>query len=321
MEIALLTGGNSSEYSISVKTGNEIQKWLVEAGYKSHIVLVKGEEWHVKNGKELIPFNRELFSFKNGKKNIKIDYVWNAIHGTPGENGLLQGYLDMKNIPYSSSGHLASAMTFNKYVAKTYLRQFGIMTAEAALILRDKTFDIDEIIENVGLPCFVKPNNGGSSFGTTKVTQIEKMKSAIDKAFMEDNEVIIESFVKGREITCGLLKTKKRELIFPLTEIIPKTEFFTFEAKYEGMADEITPAEIDEDLAKRCMQLSSEIYDYTHCKGIVRVDFIVRGNQIYFLELNTIPGMSKESIVPQQIRAMGIKVEEVLREVIEDTME
>lgn len=321
MEIALLTGGDSSEYSISVKTGTEIQKWLLAAGYNSHIVLVKGQEWHVKNGQELIPFNREQLSFKYGKKIVKIDYVWNAIHGTPGENGLLQGYLDMKNIPYSSSGHLASAMTFNKYVAKTYLRQFGIMTAEAALIQRDKTFNIDEIIEDVGLPCFVKPNNGGSSFGTTKVTQMENMKSAIDKAFIEDNEVIIESFVKGREITCGLLKTKKRDLIFPLTEIIPKTDFFTFEAKYEGMADEITPAEIDEDLAKRCMQLSSEIYDYTHCKGIVRVDFIVRGNQIYFLELNTIPGMSKESIVPQQIRAMGIKVEGVLKEVIEDTMD
>jgi D-alanine-D-alanine ligase len=321
MEIAILAGGDSSEFSISVKSGKEIHQWLSAAGFSSHLVIVKGNDWYVKNGKELIPFDKELFAFKNDKRNIRIDYAWNIIHGTPGENGLMQGFLDMKKIPYSSSGHLSSAMTFNKYVAKSYLKQFGVMTAEAELIRRDKAFEIEDIIDKVGLPCFIKPNNGGSSFGTSKVTQVENMKPAIDKALKEDNEVIIESFVKGREITCGLVKTKKRELIFPLTEIISKTEFFTYEAKYEGMSEEITPAEIDDDLARRCMQLSSEIYDHTNCKGIVRIDYIIRGNQIYFLELNTIPGMTRESIVPQQIRAMGLKVEDVLKEVIEDTME
>ena len=175
--------------------------------------------------------------------------------------------------------------------------------------------------DTTNMPCFIKPNKGGSSFGTTKVTQADKMKAAINLAFKEDPEVLIESYVKGREVTCGLVKTQKRELIFPLTEIISKTDFFTYEAKYEGMSDEITPAEIEDDLAKKCMQLASEIYDHTMCKGIVRVDFIIRGNQVYFLELNTIPGMSKESIVPQQIRAMGLKESDVLREVIEDTME
>jgi D-alanine-D-alanine ligase len=321
MEIAILAGGDSSEFSISVKSGKEIQQWLSTAGYSAHLVIVKGNDWIVKNGEENIPFDKELFVFKNNKRNIRIDYVWNIIHGTPGENGLLQGFLDMKKIPYSSSGHLSSAMTFNKYVAKSYLKQFGVMTAEAEIIRRDKAFEIENIIDKVGLPCFIKPNNGGSSFGTSKVTQVENMKPAIDKALKEDDEVIIESFVKGREITCGLMKTKKRELIFPLTEIISKTEFFTYEAKYEGMSEEITPAEIDDDLARRCMQLSSEIYDHTNCKGIVRIDYIIRGNQIYFLELNTIPGMTRESIVPQQIRAMGLKVEDVLKEVIEDTME
>lgn len=321
MEIAILAGGDSSEFSISVKSGTEIQQWLLAAGYSSHLVIVKGNDWYVKNGQERIPFDKELFGFKNDRRSVRIDYAWNIIHGTPGENGLLQGYLDMKKIPYSSSGLLSSAMTFNKYVAKSYLKQFGIMTAEAELIRRDKAFDIEEIIDKVGLPCFIKPNNGGSSFGTSKVTQIENVKPAIDRAMKEDDEVIIESFVKGREVTCGLMKTKKRELIFPLTEIISKTEFFNYEAKYEGMSDEITPAEIDEDLARRCMQLSSEIYDHTDCKGIVRIDYIIRGNQIYFLELNTIPGMTRESIVPQQVRAMGLKVEDVLKEVIEDTME
>ncbi|MEX0988365.1 MAG: D-alanine--D-alanine ligase [Bacteroidales bacterium] len=321
MDIAILAGGNSSEYSISVKSGIEIQKWLTGAGYNAHLVVLKGSDWHVKNGRDKLPFNKQLFSFNLGKKEVRINYVWNTIHGTPGENGLLQGYLDMQQVPYNTAGLLASAMTFNKYVAKTYLKQFGIMTAESELIHRGKPYSIETILENVGLPCFIKPNNGGSSYGTSKVTQIENVKPAIDKAFKEDDQVIIESFVKGREVTCGLVKTKKRTLIFPLTEIVSKTEFFTYEAKYEGMSDEITPADIEEDLSKRCMQLSSEIYDHTNCKGIVRVDFIIRGNQVYFLELNTIPGMTKESIVPQQIRAMDMRVEDVLSEVIEDTME
>lgn len=321
MEIAILAGGNSSEHHISVKSGIEIQKWLTEAGFRSHLVTIKGQDWVVRNGEEKIPFDKTNFSFRNGNKTIRIDYAWNTIHGTPGENGLLQGYLDMQGVHYNCSGVLASAMTFDKYVAKTYLKQFGIMTAEAELIHKDKPYDMEEILEKVGLPCFIKPNKGGSSFGTTKVTQADKMKGAINLAFKEDPEVLVESYVKGREVTCGLVKTQKRELIFPLTEIISKTDFFTYEAKYEGMSDEITPAEIEDDLAKKCMQLASEIYDHTMCRGIVRVDFIIRGNQVYFLELNTIPGMSKESIVPQQIRAMGLKEADVLREVIEDTME
>lgn len=321
MEIAILAGGDSSEHHISVKSGTEIQKWLTEAGFRSHLVSIRGQDWFVKNGDEKIPFNKEDFSYKNGRSTVRVDYAWNTIHGTPGENGLLQGFLDVQKIPYNCSGVLSSAMTFDKYVAKTYLRQFGIMTAEAELIHQDRPYDIEAILENVGLPCFIKPNKGGSSFGTTKVTQADKMKAAINLAFKEDPEVIIESYVKGREVTCGLMKTRKRELIFPLTEIISKTDFFTYEAKYEGMSDEITPAEIEDDLAKKCMQIASDIYDHTRCRGIVRVDFIIRGNQVYFLELNTIPGMSKESIVPQQIRAMGMKEADVLKEVIEDTMD
>ena len=320
MEIAVLAGGDSSEYKVSVKSGAEIRSWLRDAGYTAHLVIVRNQEWTVMNGEQKIPFDHDLFGFSYNNQEIKFNYAWNTIHGTPGENGLIQGYLDMKKIPYNCSGHLASAITFNKYVAKTYLKQFGIMTAESEIIRRNKPYDIEVIIEKVGLPCFIKPNNGGSSFGTTKVTHPDQIKPAIQAAFKEDHEVMIESFVKGRELTCGLVKTKKRDLIFPITEIISKTDFFTYEAKYEGMADEITPAEIDEDLEKRCRQLSSDIYDHTHCRGIVRIDFIVRGNQIYFLELNTIPGMTKESIVPQQIRAMGMTVEQVLREILEDTI-
>jgi D-alanine-D-alanine ligase len=321
MKIAILAGGDSSEHKISVKSGIEIQQWLSGNGYHADLVIVRGMEWHVKKGKELLPFNLLEFGYKQGQKKVKFDYVWNIIHGTPGENGLLQGYLEMLNIKYNCSGPLASAMTFNKFVAKNYLKQFGIMTAESELIQKNKPYDLEEIIEKVGLPCFIKPNNGGSSFGTTKVTQTDQLKSAIQKAFKEDRQVIIESFVKGREITCGLLKTSKNERIFPLTEIVTSNEFFDYKAKYEGESQEITPAEIEEEMTKRIMQLSSEIYDHSNCRGIVRVDFIIRGNQVYFLELNTIPGMSKESIVPQQIKAAGFTVEEILMEVIEDTAE
>lgn len=320
MEIAILAGGDSSEHSISLKSGSEIMRWLNNAGFSAHLVIVKGIDWYIKNGTERIPFNKDKFEFKVGRKTITCDYVWNIIHGSPGENGLLQGYLDMLHIPYNCSGPLPSALTFNKHAAKTYLKQFGVMTAESELIKRSKAYEIDEIIDKVGLPCFIKPNSGGSSFGTTKVTLAENIKPAISNALKEDNEVIIESYIKGTEVTCGLYKTKLHEVIFPLTEIRSKTEFFDYKAKYEGFSDEITPALIDEDISKRCMQLASDIYDNVNCKGIVRVDFIIKGNQIFFLELNTIPGMSKESIVPQQIEAAGLNVENILKHIIEDTM-
>ncbi|MFC2080155.1 D-alanine--D-alanine ligase [Bacteroidota bacterium] len=319
MEIAILAGGDSSEHSISVKSGIEVQQWLTKAGFSSHLVVIKGKDWYVKIGKEKIPFNKELFGYKLDRSTIECNYAWNIIHGNPGENGRLQGYLDILKIPYNCSGHLCSALTFNKHVAKTFLRQHGILMAESELIQRKKPFDLETIIEKVGLPCFIKPNNGGSSFGTTKVTQTEHIESAIKLAFKEDNEVLIESFVKGREVTCGLYKIKNKEVIFPITEIISETDFFDFKAKYKGLSDEITPAELTTDLTKRCQQLASEIYDHVNCRGIVRIDFIIKGNQIYFLEINTIPGMTSESIIPQQIIAQGLTVEEVLKEVIDDT--
>ena len=320
MRIAVLAGGDSSEYKISVKSGVEIQKWLDLAGYNSDLVIMKGSDWNVKIGSEKIPIDKNIFAYKKGGKLIKFDYAWNMIHGTPGENGRIQGYLDILNIPYSSSNLLSSALTFNKFTAKSFLKQFKIQTAEAELIRSDKDFDINEIIEKVGLPCFVKPNNGGSSFGTTKVNHAENMAAAIEDAFREDKEVIVESFLKGREVTCGVVKTSKESITFPVTEIISKNDFFDYEAKYEGKSEEITPANIDEDIAKKCQLLSSEIYDHVNCKGIIRVDFILKGNQLYFLELNTIPGMSKESIVPQQIRANNMKVEDVLKLLIEDSL-
>lgn len=318
MIVAVLAGGDSSEFKISVKSGKEIIKWLDKAGYISYLVIVQGDTWTVKIGEAEYPLDMNTFGFSEGKKKHKFTFAWNIIHGTPGEDGKVQGYLDIKGIPYNCSGLLSSALTFDKYISKAYLRQFGVLTAESRLLKRYEEYDIEDIIETVGLPCFVKPNRGGSSFGTTKVSHPDKLEAAIEAALTEDTQVIIESYVKGTEVTCGLLKTNQDKLIFPLTEVVPKTEFFDYEAKYKGLSEEITPAHIDAELAKKCQSLASDIYDYTQASGIVRIDFIIKGNQLYFLELNSIPGMSKESIVPQQIRAMGLKVETVLQKVIEE---
>jgi D-alanine-D-alanine ligase len=319
--IAIVGGGDSSEFEISVKSAEQIFEFINKDKYRPFPVTVKGTEWTVKmpDGSDTQVDLRDFSIFTNGEK-IRFEYAFIIIHGTPGENGKLQAYLDMQKIPYNTSSVLSSALSFNKYACKIYLKNFGITTAEAILINKNGTFLKEEIIEKVGLPCFVKPNNGGSSFGTSRVNKSDEMENALNEAFKEDDEVIIESFVKGTELSCGLLKTRKEEIIFPVTEIVSYNEFFDYEAKYtEGKAEEITPARVPDDIYKRCRQLASEIYDHLNCKGIVRVDFIVRGNQIYFLELNSIPGMSRESIVPKQIRSMGLKVEDVIDKVIEDT--
>ncbi len=319
--IAIVGGGDSSEYVISVKSAEQILELINKDKYLPFPVTVRGTDWIAKlpDGSEHTVDLRDFSISPNGVK-IRFEYAFIIIHGTPGENGKLQAYLDMQKIPYSTSSVLSSALTFNKYVCKVYLRNFGVTTAEAILINKGGEYTNEEIFDKVGLPCFVKPNNGGSSFGTSRVNKTEEMEAALIEAFKEDNEVIIESFVKGTELSCGLVKTRKEEIIFPITEIFTTNEFFDYEAKYTvGKAEEITPARVSEDLQRRCRQMASEIYDYLYCKGIVRIDFIIRGNQIYFLELNSVPGMSKESIVPKQIRAMGLKVEDIIDMVIEDT--
>ena len=321
MKIAVVAGGDSSEYKVSLKSGKNVADWIGKAGFKAYLVVIRGLDWYVQQGRERHPINKDDFSFQLNGEQIRFDYAWNTIHGSPGENGILQGYFSLQKIPHSSSDTLTSALTFNKFSAKAYMRQFNIQSAEAKVLRKNREYNIEELMENVGLPCFVKPNNGGSSFGISKVNQHEQLQPAIDMAFKEDNEVIIESFIKGREITCGLYRTREKLHVFPLTEIISENEFFDYDAKYEGASQEITPADLEEDLARKIQQLSVEIYDHFNCKGLVRVDFIIKGNQVYFLEINTVPGMSAESIVPQQIRADGHSVEEVIKWIIEDHME
>lgn len=321
MRIAILSGGDSSEHVISVKSAGQVRKWLEKAGHTCHTVVITGADWNVREGTRHWQVDKNRFGFRGEQGFISFDFAWNVIHGTPGEDGKLQGYLDMMGIPYNTSNHLSSALTFNKYACKSFLKQHDVLTPEARLVRKGMEPDLEEITETVGIPCFVKPNSGGSSFGTAKVLKSEELKNAIESALREDSEVIIERYIKGTEVTCGLMKTGEGFTLFPITEIVSKNEFFDYEAKYtRGKADEITPARIDEEMTGRCQQAASVIYDLTFSSGIVRVDFIIKGNQLYFLELNSIPGMTLESIVPQQVECLGIPMEVILQRVIDDAV-
>lgn len=317
--IALLTGGNSSEKVISVQSARQIAAQLDPARYETHVITIEGNNWYAgdKNGNR-IPFSLNDFTLPLPGRTVHFDYAMVVIHGDPAENGRLQGYLDMMGIPYSCPGVLTSALTFNKYFCKNYLAAFGITSARHMLITRNNIPSAGEVAATVGFPCFIKPNNGGSSFGTSRVATPDELLPALEKAFAEDNEVLAETALTGTEITCGLLKTGGKELLLPLTEIVSKKEFFDYEAKYTpGMAEEITPARISSELTAACHTLSSRIYDLLQCKGIVRIDYILSGNTFWFLEVNTIPGMSENSIVPRQIRQAGFSLSEVLDMVIQ----
>jgi D-alanine-D-alanine ligase len=295
-----------------------VQLWLQEVGHRPYLVEVNRNEWTVHLGNKRIPLDKNNFSFQDQGEKVTFDFIWNSIHGTPGEDGKLQGYFDIMGIPYSSSNHLTSALTFNKYTCKSFLKQHGILTPEASLVKKELETDLDHVAEIVGFPCFVKPNSGGSSFGTTKVVHLEELQSALDEALQEDNEAIVERYIKGTEVTCGLMESTEGFTLFPLTEIISENEFFDYEAKYTvGKAQEITPARINPEISKKCQEMAMDIYKLSSCSGIIRVDFIIKGNQIYFLELNTIPGMSEESIFPKQVRSMGLNMPDVLQQVIE----
>jgi len=319
--VAIVTGGDSSEILISLKSAEQVRSCLDQKKYITWIVYIKNTDWHVnlESGGQA-GIDRHDFSFNLNSQKVRFDYVFFAMHGPPGENGILQAYFDLLDIPYSTSGVLPLAITFNKYICKTFLGNSGIKTARTILLKKDDKFVTSEIISRTGIPCFVKPNCSGSSFGITRVNDPAELEKAIGIAFKEDTEVLIEEYIKGIELTCGLVKLKDRELVFPVTEIVSKKEFFDYEAKYTtGLSDEITPARVSQEISLKCQSISSQIYSLLNCSGIVRIDFICRADELYFLELNGIPGMTKESIVPQQIRAYGLTESEVYEMIIKDT--
>jgi D-alanine-D-alanine ligase len=317
--IAVAAGGNSSEYGISVKSATEVCR-ILSTKYKAYIIMIRGMDWYWEDAKgRYHRIDKNDFTLDIDGSKIRFDGVFIAIHGTPGENGLLQGYFDMLEIPYTSCGAFSSALTFNKQACKLFLKEYGFPMAEAVLLRKGEETDHASVLEKTGLPCFVKPNDSGSSFGVTKVKTVEDFPGALKVAFEESNEVLVEAFLKGREVACGVVKTREKSLVLPVTEIISKNEFFDYEAKYTpGMSDEVTPADLPPAVFNEIQQLSLRIYDILGCRGIVRVDFIVVGEKPYFLEINTVPGLTRESIVPKQAAAHGISLEELFTMVVED---
>lgn len=319
--IAIIAGGYSSEIVVSLKSAEGIYSFLDKGRYDIYIVIITKEEWKVKlpAGGE-IPVDKNSFGFHSADGTVvSFDFAYITIHGTPGEDGKLQGYFDMLGIPYSSCGVLVSALTFNKFVCNTYLRGFGIEAAGSIRLFEGQTITDKEVVSCLGLPVFIKPNDGGSSFGITKVKTEADIQPAIRKAFSEGKEVILESFIEGTEVTCGCYKVKGKEVVFPLTEVVTDNEFFDFDAKYNGQVDEITPARIPEELTREIQQRTSKIYDLLGAKGLIRVDYIVSADGTpKMLEVNTTPGMTVTSFIPQQVQAAGLEMKDVLTEIIEN---
>ena len=312
--IAVLAGGYTSERQISLNSGNQILENIDRNLYNAYLVDVRKDGFF--NGKEYsVDLNK--FAVEIEGKPTKFDYAYLALHGSPGEDGKVQALLDILGIPYSACDVFSSMITFNKIAAKKMLADEGIAMAKMAIIRGENPFDVDEIIEKVGLPCFVKPATAGSSFGVTKVYEKDKFIDAINLARTEDTTIIVEEFIKGVEVSCGVLKTADFEQVFPVTEISTKNDYFDTEAKYTpGFTNEITPARISDDETRKVQEAVSRIYDIIGCSGIVRIDFIIKEGTPYFIEVNSIPGMSAESIVPKQIRTMGKNMTEILNKVI-----
>ena len=319
--IAIIAGGNSSEHEVSMKSGKNIYNEIDETRYNKYLVVLKERDWHVEIGEEKFPVDKNDFSFTRDGEKILFDFAYITIHGVPGENGLLQGYLDMMGVPYGCCNVLASALTFDKHTCNTYLKSYGVNVADSVMLIRGMTYDVNEIINEVGLPCFVKPNAEGSSFGVTKVKEAAQLEDALKKAFALCQEVLIETFIDGTELTCGVVKAGDMDIAMPIAEVIPKNEFFDFEAKYDPTkSDEIIPARISPELTNRIKTLSSMIYDILRCEGIIRVDYIVRDDEIFMLEVNTTPGMTSNSFVPKMVRAMGGTLREVLTKIIDNKL-
>lgn len=319
--IAIIAGGNSSEYEVSMKSGKNIYDEVDETRYNKYLVVLKERDWHVEIGEEKFPVDKNDFSFTRNGEKILFDFAYITIHGVPGENGLLQGYLDMMGVPYGCCNVLASALTFDKHTCNTCLKSYGVNVADSVMLIRGMAYDVNEIINEVGLPCFVKPNAEGSSFGVTKVKEAAQLEDALKKAFALCREVLIETFIDGTELTCGVVKAGDMDITMPIAEVVPKNEFFDFEAKYDPTkSDEIIPARISPELTNRIKILSSMIYDILRCEGIIRVDYIVREDEIFMLEVNTTPGMTSNSFVPKMVRAMGGTLREVLTKIIDNKL-
>lgn len=318
--VAIIAGGDSSEHEVSMNSAKGIYSFIDKEKYNLYIVELSKKAWEaVLPDGTRAKVDKNDFSFMDGNNKIKPDFAYITIHGTPGENGILQGYFELLDIPYSTCDVLVSAMTFSKFTLNQYLKVFGIRVAESMLV--NKRFGIDDkdVVEKIGLPCFIKPNASGSSFGVTKVKTVEQIQPALKAAFAESDDVMIEAFMDGIELANGCYKTKDKSVVFPITEVVSQNEFFDYNAKYNGEVTEITPARLSPELTDRVKKLTSAIYDILGCKGIVRVDYIItEGEKINMLEVNTTPGMTATSFIPQQVKAAELDIKDVMTDIIEE---
>ena len=329
-KIAIVCGGDSSEHDVSLRSAQGLYSFFDKVRYDIYIVDIKGLDWNVDLGDGTTSrIDLNDFSFKKDGHKIFFDYAYITIHGTPGENGILQGYFELIGIPYSTSGVLVEALTFDKFVLNQYLRSYGVSVADSLLIRKgyEEIVSDDEVEKRIGMPCFVKPAADGSSFGVSKVKDKDQLAPAIRKAMLESSDVMVESYLEGTEISIGCYKTREKSVVLPATEVVTSNEFFDYDAKYNGQVKEITPARLSEDTARRVADLTRSIYDILHCNGIIRIDYIIgkgKGkngetvDKINLLEVNTPPGMTATSFIPQQVRAAGLNMADVLTDIVEN---
>jgi D-alanine-D-alanine ligase len=320
--IAIVSGGDSGEYDISVQSGEVVKKYLQSEKFEVFPILMKGQDWiYTCNHGNSYEVDKNDFSLPMIAEKVYFDCVFIAIHGTPGEDGKLQGYFDMLGIPYTSSNHVVSALTFNKYLCKLAVSAFDTKVANAVFLRKNEPDSVQKILSALSLPVFIKPNNGGSSVGMSKVKHAGELSLALSHAFKEDLEVLAEEFIDGREITCGVLTCKNQIISLPITEVISKKDFFDFEAKYDpALADEIVPAQIPEEVSINCQQTSAVLYQKLGCQGVVRFDYIFNDDGLYFLEVNTVPGMTEASIVPKMAEAYGWTLQKLFTTLVEEAL-
>lgn len=316
--IAVVAGGYSSERQVSLWSAENIMNALDKKYYNPYLILIDENRWYLQVSHKEYSIDKNDFSVQLSDFKLTFDYVFLAIHGTPAEDGLLQGYFKLLNIPHSASEVMPSALSFNKFAYNHFIKSFDIVkVAKSVLILKDENYNAQEILKKTGLPCFVKPNQQGSSFGISKVNTAEELAPAITKAFEQDDAVIIEEFLEGTEVTNGAIKLNGKVKALPITEVVSKNALFDFQAKYDpAFADEITPARISKELTQRIQQITEKIYKTSGFKGIVRIDYITKGDEVYMLEANTIPGMTSNSFIPKQLAAENKNMTEVLSQLI-----
>jgi D-alanine-D-alanine ligase len=316
--VAIIMGGYSSEYKISLTSGNVVYNCLDKTKYQAYRIHLFKDKWVYVDANDVeYPINKNDFSVEVNQEKITFDVVFNAIHGTPGEDGLMQAYFELLDIKQTSCDYYQAALTFNKRDLLSVLKPYGIKTAISYYLNLGDSINTSEIIDKVGLPCFVKPNKSGSSFGISKVKTVEELIPAIENAYKEDTEIIIESFLDGPEVSVGVINFKGKITVLPITEIVSENDFFDYEAKYLGKSKEITPARISEELKHKIESVAKRAYEVLKMKGFSRSEFIIVNGEPHMLEMNTIPGLTTESILPQQAREAGISLPELFENAIE----